>query len=369
MSEAAVSSAVPAHGGQLRQIAEQFAVPIAGLLDFSASIYPDGPPAGVIEVLREAIRCPAILRDYPDLELPELRISLGGYAAIPPANVLVANGVASLIDATLSALGSRRCLVPVPAFGEYRRILEKCGVEIHPYSLSPELEFRPDCERLVNECQRYRCDTLLLTNPHNPSGFALSAEGMRSMVQHAELSNIRVLVDEAFVDFVPEESVSRDVLNFRNLIVLRSLTKFFAMAGLRVAYLIAAEHVVRDISRNSAHWPVSTVAAVAASRAVEDPTYIAATILRNRQEREWLRAELLSQGMTVFPGTANYLLFRLPEKLRNKSVWERLIVDRRIVVRNCASFEGLDSSYMRIGIRSRADNELFVQALSSFASG
>jgi threonine-phosphate decarboxylase len=322
----------------------------------------------VIEALKEAIRCPAILRDYPDLELPELRISLGGYAAVPPANILVANGVAPLIDATLSALGSRRCLVPVPAFGEYRRILEKSGVEIHPHALSPDFNFRLDCEHLMNECQRQECDTLLLTNPHNPSGVTLSAEDMRGMVQRAAENNSRVLLDEAFIDFVPEESLSQDVLTFSNLIVFRSLTKFFSMAGLRVAYLIAPEHVVRDISRNSAHWPVSTVGAVAASRAVEDPTYIAATILRNRKEREWLCAELLGLGMTVFPSSANYLLFRLPEQSRSKSVWERLILDHRIVVRNCASFEGLDSSYIRIGIRSRADNELFIKALSSFVS-
>jgi threonine-phosphate decarboxylase len=360
--------AVPAHGGQLRQIAEQFAVPIHELLDFSASIYPDGPPACVLEALNEAIHSPAILRDYPDLDLPELRIALGAYAATPPANILVGNGVAPMIDATLSALRSRRCLLPVPAFGEYLRVLTKCAVKIYPYHLLPELDFRPDCAQLIGECQRQQCDTLLLTNPHNPSGITMSAENMKVIVQRAAENKIRVLLDEAFIDFVPETSLSQDVLTFPNLIVFRSLTKFFSMAGLRVAYLIAPEHMLQDISCNLAHWPVSSVAAMAAKRATEDSTYITATILRNQQEREWLRAELLSLEMTVFPGTGNYLLFRLPEQSRSKSVWERLIVDHRIVVRNCASFEGLDNSYIRVSVRNRADNELLIQALSSYVS-
>ncbi len=368
MPEAVETRAVPAHGGQLRQIAEQFAVPMNELLDFSASIYPDGPPVGVMDSLMEAIRDPLILRDYPDLDLRELRTALGAYAAVHPANILVANGVAPLIDAALSALRSRRCLLPVPAFGEYRRVLKKCAVEIHPYHLLPELDFRPDCEQLIGACQRHQCDTLLLTNPQNPSGITLSAENMKDIVQRAAENKIRVLLDEAFIDFVPEGSLSQDVLTFSNLIVFRSLTKFFSMAGLRVAYLIAPEHVVRVISCNVAHWPVSSVAAMAAKRATEDPTYITATILRNRQEREWLRAELLSLEMTLFQGSANYLLFRLPEQLRSKSVWERLIVDHRIVVRNCASFEGLDSSYIRVSVRNRADNEQLIQALSSSVS-
>lgn len=368
MPEAVETRAVPAHGGQLREIAEQFVVPIHELLDFSASIYPDGPPAGVMEALNEAIHSPAILRDYPDLDLPELRMALGGYAAVPPVNILVANGVAPLIDATLSAIRSRSCLLPVPAFGEYRRILTKCAVEIHPYRLLPELDFRQDCEQLIGECQRHQCDTLLLTNPQNPSGITMSAQNMKDIVQRAAENKIRVLLDEAFIDFVPERSLSHDVLTLQNLIVFRSLTKFFSMAGLRVAYLIAPEHVVRVISCNLAHWPVSSVAAMAAKRATEDSKYITATILRNRQEREWLRAELLNLEMTLFPGSANYLLFRLPEHLRSKSVWEHLIVDHRIVVRNCASFEGLDSSYMRVNVRNRADNELLIQALSSSLS-
>jgi threonine-phosphate decarboxylase len=360
--------AVPAHGGQLRHIAEQFAVPIHELLDFSASIYPDGPPACVLEALNEVIHSPAILRDYPDLDLLELRIALGAYVATPPANILVANGVAPMIDATLSALQSRRCLLPVPAFGEYRRVLTKCAVEIYPYHLLPELDFRPDCAQLIGECQRRQCDTLLLSNPHNPSGITMSAENMKGIVQRAAENKIRVLLDEAFIDFVLEGSLSQDALTFPNLIVFRSLTKFFSMAGLRVAYLIAPEHVVRKISCNLAHWPISAIAAMAANRATKDSTHVTATILRNRQEREWLRAALLSLEMAVFPGGANYLLFRLPEQLRSKSVWERLIVDHRIVVRNCASFEGLDSSYMRVSVRNRADNELLIQALSSFVS-
>ena len=368
MHEALTACSLPAHGGQFRAIAEQFAVPVDRLLDFSASIYPGGPSARVIQALSDALRCSEQLRRYPDLESTELRSHLARYAGVPAANILVASGAVSLISATLRAIRAKKCLLPEPAFGEYRRVLERESIEIDTYPLVPELNFRPDLQRLFEHCIARGCDTVILTNPHNPSGTTFGATEIRSVFKLAAQSGIRILLDEAFIDFVPEHSVSSDVPMGSNLIVFRSVTKFFAMAGLRVAYVIAPSHLVSKVAALLDPWSVSILASIAACAAVDDRTYIADTIHCSSVEREWLSSTLAEMGFTVFLSRANFLLFRFPEELRNTGAWEELIVRHGIIIRNCATFEGLDESYLRTAVRGREDNQQLIRALTSLIS-
>ena len=365
MDNSSIAFTPPAHGGQIRAISKDFSIPIERLLDFSASIYPDGPPASVVKTLSNALDQLETLRKYPDLESTELRSHLALYAGMPANNVIVGSGVVPLVAATIRALNVRRCLLPVPAFGEYGRILERECVKIATYRLPAERSFRPDLEETLEKCVKRDCDALILNNPHNPSGATVDADALRAFVGMAAQHGIRVLVDEAFIDFVPEQSLCSYVPQFKNLIVFRSVTKFFAMAGLRVAYLAASEEMLHVISGMLDPWCVSTLASLAANAAVQDSAYIARTLNRNAEERTWLTAALQDAGCGLFPGGANFILFRLPEEHRERYVWERLIVDHGIVVRNCATFEGLDDNYMRIAVRGREDNERLVRALSS----
>ena len=365
MDEALTTRVLPTHGGQLGAISAAFSVPIDRLLDFSASIYPDGPSPRVIEAISDALRSPQQLRQYPDLESIALRAKLETNVAVPAGNIVVANGIVPLMSASLRAMQVRRCLLPVPAFGEYRRILERESIEFHTYPLAPKSDFRPDLELVIEYCVERGCDSVILNNPHNPSGVTFEATEMRSMLALAARRNIRILLDEAFIDFVPEESISSHVLQTDNLIVFRSVTKFFAMAGLRVAYLIAPQSLVATIASFLDPWCVSTLASLAAGAAVQDFSYISNTIQRNSTEREWLSRALAGIGLTVFPGHANFLLIRLPNEREGANVWERLIVDHGIVVRNCGTFEGLDESFMRVAVRGREDNQRLIRALAS----
>ncbi|HVJ07824.1 MAG TPA: aminotransferase class I/II-fold pyridoxal phosphate-dependent enzyme [Acidisarcina sp.] len=356
---------LPEHGGQLRAIAARFSIPESRLLDFSASIFPDGPSPRVLEALADALCDLERLRAYPDLESHELRAKLASYAGVSVHNVLVAHGMVPLLAATLRAIEARKCMLPVPAFGEYRRILHREGVIPETYRLKDETNFQPDLKQLVMHSAERGCDALILTNPHNPTGATLRSDEVHVLVQLAETYGIRVLLDEAFIDFVPEESFSMHVLEANHLIVFRSVTKFFAMAGLRAAYMLAPQHLVVGISRLLDPWSVSTLASIAAIAAVEDTTYIASTVARNQSEREVLRAALSALGLNVYPSRANFLLCRLAHAQRNQDVWERLILDHGIVVRNCATFEDLDETYFRIAVRGRDDNERLIGALDA----
>ena len=354
---------LPAHGGQLGAIAAQFSTPVNELLDFSASIYPGGPPPGVSNALAGAICSPECIRAYPDLESLELRENLANYVHVPVGNIVVANGMVPLFSATLRAIDARKCLLPVPAFGEYRRTLHREGVAVETYLLTEGTGFRPDPEKLLAYCTRRGCDTLIFTNPHNPTGALLQRAELQALVQSAETCGVRVLLDEAFIDFVPNESLAEQVVQSNNLFVFRSVTKFFAMAGLRVAYMVAPQRFASAITGRLDPWPISTLASIATIAAVNEATYIVTTIACVQSERKSLRGELSDLGLMVFPSWANFLFFRLGNAQHDRNLWERLILEYGIVVRNCATFEGLDETFFRVAVRGAKDNQRLVQAL------
>jgi threonine-phosphate decarboxylase len=355
----------PLHGGQLHQIADRFRIPPSELLDFSANINPEGPPAAVLSCLRAALDNPTIITNYPDLDELELRRRLAGYAGIGPENVAVANGFVPLLDATLRALAIRRCLVPVPAFVECRRSLERSRVEMIPHILKADSGFRCHAADLFSDDRFSKsCDAILLANPQNPSGALCSHDELLQLAEEASKRNIFVLLDEAFIDYCPESSIVQEIDRFANLIVFRSVTKFFGMAGLRVAYAAANAELCKQLQESIAPWSVSSLASLAAGLAVQDEGYACQTIALNRVRREHVHAAMGKLGIHVYPSAANFLLLRLRDSIDCQQLWERLIRKHHIVLRNCANYEGLSDEFLRAAVRNETENKLLIEALA-----
>lgn len=218
---------VPLHGGQLRQISERFNIPSSQLIDFSANINPDGPPPAVLSTLRTSLEDLSILTTYPDLEHAGLRQSIADYTGVQPKNIVVANGFTPLLESALRTLRVKRCLLPVPAFVEYRRSLARAGVDIEPHILTPDSNFRYDVHALVHSGY----DAVVLANPQNPTGIPAAKNILLQFVSECAERNITVLLDEAFIDYAPLDSLTLDVERFANLIVFRSVTKFHSIPG------------------------------------------------------------------------------------------------------------------------------------------
>ncbi len=350
---------LPIHGGQIAALAEHFNIPASSLLDFSANINPDGPPPTAIHAIHSALEDHSTITDYPDLRSRALKRALATYAEVEPEQIAIANGFVPLLEATLRSLPIRSCLLPIPAFGEYCRVLERAHVETNPQVLSPESSFQPAPERLLE----VPCDALLLANPQNPSGATHSPEAIQSLAQSASRRNRFLLLDEAFIDYLPHESLAPQTSATPNLIVFRSVTKFFAMPGLRVAYAIAHPDRIAAIDHHLAPWPITTLAAHATAAAVADRTYAHQTIERNHHRRTNLQRSLESLDLHVYPSSANFLLLRLPTRIDPIAFWQSLIVDHHIVTRSCANYEGLPPGHLRIAIRREEDNRQLVRAL------
>lgn len=354
----------PLHGGQLRQIAERFGIAPSQLLDFSANINPAGPPPAVLSTLRLSLNDLSTLTDYPDLQELELKQSIAQYAGVKAENIAVANGFVPLLEAALRALKIRRCLLPVPGFVEYRRTLERAGVEVVLHELNAESNFSYD--PVVLTTGQY--DAILLANPQNPSGVCHNAETLHDLVTKAAETNTYVFLDEAFIDYIPEHSLTTEADRLSNLIVFRSVTKFHGIPGLRVAYAVSHLALTASLSESLPPWPITTLASRAVSAALEDQPYAVRSRAENIERRISLHNDLEQLGLFVYPSAANFLLFRLPESIDPDRFWQRMIVEHQIVLRSCANYEGLPAGHFRVGVRAPEENVRLSMAISKALS-
>ncbi len=350
---------LPTHGGQLRQIAQRFSIPLLQLLDFSANINPEGPPPAVIPALRTALEDPTSLGCYPDIEQLELKQSFARYACVGPDSIVVANGFVPLLDAALRALKIRHCLMPVPAFIEYRSTLTRAEIKITPQLLASGSNFAYNIESMLAGDH----NAILLANPQNPSGVSCDPQTLLQLVAAAANRNMAVLLDEAFIDFIASESLSPYVERFPNLIVFRSVTKFCGIPGLRVAYAAAPSRLARLVTYELPPWPVTTLAAHAVIAALGDVAYAERNRLLNQERRALMQSELNHLGIHCYNSAANFLLLRLPSGIDKDLFWQRMILDHHMVLRNCHNYEGLGDGHLRAAVQTELQNEALVKAV------
>jgi len=351
------SSNRPAHGGNLAWAAAIAGCPPDEILDFSASINPLGPPASAIAAIQANLI--PLLRAYPDPSYTALRAALGKFHHLDPDWILPGNGAAELLTwsarelATLSAT-----YLPVPAFGDYRRSLAAFGAKIIPLPLPLEGPWQlPTPPEVPQNCG------LILNNPHNPTGGLLNRDALLPLLEKFAL----VVLDEAFMDFFNDgESLIENIRAFPNLVILRSLTKFFSLPGLRIGYAIDHPERLQRWQQWRDPWSVNALAAVASIAALADRPF---------QERTWqwlppARVELFAglaaiPGLTPRPGAANFLLVESERSV--PELQRQLLQQHHLLVRDCLSFPELGDRYFRTAVRTPPENQRLLQGLAAIS--
>lgn len=351
------------HGGRVYRAAERWGVNPHEILDFSANINPMGPPPGVRRALAEA---QAALGLYPDVG--EFVAALSAHLDISPEDIVVGSGSTALIFAAIRALRPRRALILEPAFGEYHRALRAGGVSSDVFLLKEQNAFLPDFAHLQALLESRRYDVLFLNTPHNPSGVVYPVEQVLALTDIAEPTRTVLIMDEAFIDYVPQASRLSELVARPHVIVVRSLTKFYAMPGLRIGYGVCTPTLARRLREQIEAWPVSDVALRAARAALSDTAYQQRARDQNRRARSQLAAALgRLPGVTVFPSRANFLLIKLAGR-RGRDL-ARWLEPYRILIRRCDSFTGLGDQFVRLAIRSPADNRRLVKLMEQWLRG
>nr|WP_254216900.1 aminotransferase class I/II-fold pyridoxal phosphate-dependent enzyme [Synechococcus sp. CCY 9618] len=353
----------------------------AELLDASASLVPFGPPPSLRRLLRRAELTG--LRDYPDRDYAGLRQAIAAWHGLDPAMVLPGNGAAELF--TWAARDAVLCgtnLLPSPGFGDYRRALSCWGAGWQSLSLPKVWEEPGPCawplEAAASSASTAGAPAgapavLWLTNPHNPTGQLWSRASLEPLLERYAL----VIVDEAFLPLVPDgeaQSLVPQLTAHPNLVVIRSLTKLFSIAGLRLGYALGAPERLARWAGWRDPWPVNGLAAAVGQALMADQAGLRRWQQRVQRwvalEGPWLTARLAElPALRPLPSAANFLLVRsgVPGVSLDPL---RLELERRhrILVRDCRSFDGLGAGWLRIGLQDRAGNRRLLRALHRAAS-
>lgn len=356
-----------AHGGDVDAAARRLGRPARTLLDLSANINPAGPPQRVRAALRTAANRIAALERYPDPAYPELRAELARAVDVDPAEIAIGNGGAALIGAAVRALAPRCCILPVPSFSEYRKALRDARVPTRTFALAPPA-FVLDLERLAARVLHADADLVILGNPNNPTGVVIPRAELRRYLSRTPRTI--TIVDEAFIDYVPAESLiarSRP----RNLIVVRSLTKFYALPGVRAGYAIARPALAARIEAMLPSWPVGTLDAVLAAAALGDTAYEERTRNDNERERRRLAADIEALGIATVPARANFLLCDAGRRWHGtaSALAERLARDAGVLVRAFPTDPVLGRGcWIRVAVRTRRESRRLLAALAAAAT-
>ncbi|WP_009633566.1 threonine-phosphate decarboxylase CobD [Synechocystis sp. PCC 7509] len=360
----------PGHGGNLAWAAAMSGCPADAIVDFSASISPLGPPASAISAIVANL---ANLSHYPDPDYWELRTAIGKLHQLSPDWILPGNGSAELLTwagwdlATLAVTA-----LVTPAFGDYRRSLEAFNANIHQFPIFGQQKLDSayvhcDSTFLLSEQSSLHSYSplergLLLNNPHNPSGKLFLLDSIAPYLEEFAL----VVVDEAFMDFLPPEqqqSLIPLVEKYPNLVILRSLTKFYSLPGLRMGYAISHPDRLKLWQSRRDPWSVGTLAAAAAIAIIQDTAFQQQTWDWLPTARDWLFTSLSQlPGLTPWASAANFLLVHSNSSV--KQLQERLLQQHRILIRDCLSFPELGDSYFRVAVKSQCDNEQLVKAIA-----
>ncbi|MCX8043473.1 MAG: threonine-phosphate decarboxylase CobD [Desulfobacterota bacterium] len=349
------------HGGNIYAIARELGKHTNELIDFSANINPLGFPRGLSILLR---RAHSAILNYPDPDAFDCTAALAHYHKLPHNYILPGNGSTELIYLLPDILKPRRVLIVTPTFTEYVRSYQYRRVSITPFPTEVEDRFLPDVKLLQKRLHRGICDVLYLCNPGNPSGALIKRNDMTEIVHAANANNITVVLDEAFMDFTETHSMKSLVKRFNNLIVLRSLTKFFGIPGLRFGYLIANPDIITAAKKRCAPWSINALAQSAAVAVLKNRSFIEKTRTYVSKARKGLFKELKNiQGLEAIPGHANFILIRLKHPHITAPQLFQKLLHHNIIIRTCEDFEGLDETFFRIAVKKHRQNMQLVTAL------
>jgi len=349
------------HGGDIWLTSRAVGVPVGKLVDFSASINPLGPPASVRKALSRAL---SSIPPYPDPSSAGLREAAASFHSISDDELVPANGSNELISMIPRLIKGGPALVVEPAFSEYRKALGLAGIKVKSHVLREEDGFRLDALRLKKAMDG--CEAVYIANPSNPAGVLTPKEELLDVISHAGKNGALVVVDEAFADFTGV-SVVPEAVHMPNVIVLRSMTKFYSMAGLRLGYAVASRRLIGRLSAYIPAWSVNTLASAAGVAAFKDGAFRKRTLEWLAAERRYLLEGLSSiDGLKPFEGSANYVMVKLADGVDSRELRAALLKKEGIIIRELSAFKGLGPGFFRVAVLEREANRRLLSALRRF---
>ncbi len=329
------------HGGIDYHEIESAGISPEAILDFSTNCNPFGPTPGLWEALNNSC-----LDGYPDSESIELKRVLSSKLNITKENLLIGSGSTELIRLIALAYFDTgdEVLIPQPVYGEYEIACRLAGAQVVKQSNLEETNFRVNVTETLDLIRKHKPKGIFLCNPNNPTGQYLSRNEVEQIVSAAPKSLI--ILDEAYIAFTNNAWPSYYLLNQGNLVILRSMTKDYALAGLRLGYAIAEESIISVLKRVQPPWSVTSISQKAGIYSLGADDYIKECEVKIREAKSYLIKELADIGLTALPSQTNFFMV----KVGNATELRKDLLKKGILVRDCTSF-GLPD-YIRLAPRS-----------------
>jgi threonine-phosphate decarboxylase len=356
------------HGGNIYRLAEELHIPERAVLDFGASISPLRVSKKIRAELRKNLK---YLHNYPDPDAKRLRKRLAQYHGIDMETILCGNGSTELIYLITRTLEPQRVLLPAPTFSEYEHAVsiagnKERGALIEHILLKGEYGFKINPDECITVLQKgvsssLPFDMAFLCNPNNPTGMLMKKDAVLKIADAAREKESYLIVDEAYIDFCTDESVIKNVERNPYLIVLRSLSSFYALPGLRLGYGVFPEDLIARLKEHKEPWTVNSLSQRAAVVALKDKVFRKESLKVIAEEKGFFEKSFKKLEIEFFKSDAHFCLV----KMDNADEICRQLRTRGILVRNCKGFRGLDSSYIRIAVKSHKENTMLIKVLTS----
>lgn len=357
------------HGGDIWGFSRKYSIPLEEVLEFSGPINFMGPPPKAVQAVKDNAR---LIKFYPDPNPVEFKQKIAEYVGhdVEAENILLGNGSIELIYMITEILPwGFKALIPIPSFSEYEKATLRVGSEPAFVQLPSDFGLNIDkIKAAVNDDTKIMC----ICNPHSPSGRLYNKNEIMDLVRFCHKKDIIFSIDENYIEFSAEgdaNTVAGMVSEYENLFVIRSVTKFFGLAGLRFGYAIAATNLIDKLESVRQPWSINGLAQVATLGAFRDSEFIQTTKETITKNRATLAKALSKiEGLQVHPSTTNFLLVKIKDSKLTSTMLKELLAKERILIRDCCTFMGMDDSYFRVTVRSAKDNQILVEKIKQVFS-
>jgi threonine-phosphate decarboxylase len=349
---------LPSHGSNPQYLFKSLGLSLPEkYIDFSANINPLGPPPALKEKWNDFYQEITV---YPDPFAEKLKQRIADREQISIDSILIGNGGAELITLVSRFLFGKKVVVVEPSFSEYEKAcrVNNCEIQYHPL-MGPHFELNLD--QLLPSI--LSADALFLCNPNNPTGIQYPVSTVLSIIQECEKQNCFVILDEAFYDFlVNYQSFIPYIRKFSNLIIIRSMTKMFAIPGIRLGYLAAAPGLIAEISKYQPHWSINSIALLAGELFLQDEEFIRTTQVYISEERERLFTFFKKHHFEMTSSQVNFYLLRDTNQIEQKNLFQFLL-EKGIIPRHTYNFPGLEGKWIRFAIKRKEENSKLMEVL------
>ena len=352
---------LPAHGSNTKYLYEALQMEQPGhVIDFSVNLNPLGTPKALIHEWEHWF---TLINDYPDPYAKALIEQVAEKESIPPSHILAGNGAAEIITLIARHLAGSKVVIIHPAFSEYETACKNEGCEVVQVILSsPNWEL--ELEKIEEELNE--ASAVFLCNPNNPTGVHFERQAVEALVEACKRTNTLCIIDEAFYDFLPERvTFITEVLQSEHVLIIRSLTKMYSIAGLRLGFLAGRPELLEKIRKTQPHWSVNALAMKAGTLCLEDESHVKQTNSFIHLERTAIFTKLEQLGFEHSPSKLNFYLLKDPELVNQQELFHYLL-KKGLVLRHTENFPGIEGEWLRVAVKQSPENNLLMEALAAW---